>query len=79
MTAATELFIERGYPAATIASIAERAGVARPTVFTSVPGGKPERLKLARDLAIAGDDEAVPVPERDWFRAQWRTRTQLSC
>ena len=27
------------------------------------------RDKLARDMAIAGDDEPVPVPERDWFRA----------
>ena len=67
--AAAELFAERGYAAATIAAIAERAGVARPTVFTSVPGGKPELLKLARDMAIAGDDEPVPVPERDWFRS----------
>jgi AcrR family transcriptional regulator len=67
VTAAAELFIERGYAAATIAAIAARAGVARPTVFTSVPGGKPQLLKLARDMAIAGDDEAVPVPERDWF------------
>jgi AcrR family transcriptional regulator len=49
--------------------IAERAGVARPTVFTSVPGGKPELLKLARDHALAGDDEPVPVPERPWIRA----------
>ena len=69
VTAAAELFAERGYAAATIAAIAERAGVARPTVFTSVPGGKPELLKLARDMAIAGDDEPVPVPERDWFRS----------
>ena len=69
MTAAAELFVERGYAAATIAAIAGRAGVARPTVFPSVPGGKPELLKLARDLAIAGDDEPVPVPERGWFRS----------
>ncbi len=67
--AAAGLFAERGYAAATIAAIAGRAGVARPTVFTSVPGGKPELLKLARDLAIAGDDEPVPVPEREWFRS----------
>jgi len=69
VTAAAELFAERGYAAATIAAIAERAGVARPTVFTSIPGGKPQLLKLARDVAIAGDDQPVPVPERDWFRS----------
>ena len=66
--AAAELFVERGYAATTVVQIAERAGVARPTVFTSVPGGKPELLKLARDQALAGDDEPVPVPERSWIR-----------
>lgn len=66
--AATELFVERGYLATSVSAIAERAGVGRATVFTSVPGGKPELLKLARDLALAGDDEPVPVPQRPWFR-----------
>lgn len=65
--AAAELFVERGYLATSVAAIAERAGVARATVFTSVPGGKPELLKLARDVALAGDDEPVPVPQRPWF------------
>lgn len=66
--AAGELFVERGYLATTVVDIATRAGVGRATVFTSVPGGKPELLRLARDLALAGDDEAIPVPERSWFR-----------
>jgi AcrR family transcriptional regulator len=66
--AAGELFVERGYAATTVSAIAERTGVGRATVFTSVPGGKPELLKLARDVALAGDDEPVPVPQRPWFR-----------
>jgi AcrR family transcriptional regulator len=66
--AAGELFVERGYAATTVSAIAERTGVSRATVFTSVPGGKPELLKLARDVALAGDDEPVPVPQRPWFR-----------
>lgn len=66
--AAAELFVEVGYLQTSVSAIAERAGVARATVFTSVPGGKPELLKLARDTALAGDDEPVPVPERAWFR-----------
>lgn len=65
--AAADLFAERGYVATTVPAIAERAGVGRATIFTSVPGGKPELLKLARDLAIAGDDEPVPIPRRSWF------------
>jgi AcrR family transcriptional regulator len=66
--AAAELFVEQGYLATSISAIAARAGVGRATVFTSVPGGKPELLKLARDIALAGDDDPVPMPERAWFR-----------
>ena len=69
VAAAGELFAARGYPATTIADIAERAGVGRATVFTAVPGGKTDLLKLARDRALAGDDEDIPIPQRSWFRA----------
>jgi AcrR family transcriptional regulator len=68
VTAAADLFARAGYQATTIQAIADRAAVARPTVFTSVPGGKPQLLKEARDQALAGDDEPVPVPQRSWFR-----------
>jgi AcrR family transcriptional regulator len=61
--AAARLFVERGYGATTVDAIAEAAGVSRKTVFSSV-GGKLEALKLARDWAIAGDAEPVPVMER---------------
>ena len=67
IAAATELFAERGYAGTTIEAIARKAGVARPTVFTSMPGGKPQLLKEARDVAIAGDDEPVPIPQRTWY------------
>jgi AcrR family transcriptional regulator len=67
VTAARELFAEVGYAATTIEMLADRAGTGRATVFTSVPGGKPQLLKEARDQAIAGDDEPVPIPQRSWF------------
>jgi AcrR family transcriptional regulator len=67
VTAAAELFAEVGYAATTIDALAQRAGVGRATVFTSAPGGKPQLLKEARDQAIAGDDEPVPIPQRSWF------------
>jgi AcrR family transcriptional regulator len=67
VTAAAELFAGGGYAATTIDAIAQRAGVGRATVFTSAPGGKPQLLKEARDQAIAGDDEPVPIPQRSWF------------
>jgi len=63
VAAAARLFLERGYGATTVDAIAAAAGVSRKTVFTSV-GGKVEALKLARDWAIAGDDEPVPIMER---------------
>ena len=61
--AAGALFAEHGFTATTIDAIAERAGVSRKTVFTSV-GGKVQLLKLAYDYAMAGDDEPVPMIDR---------------
>jgi AcrR family transcriptional regulator len=66
--AAAGLFVERGYVAASIESIAEAAGVSRATVFTSV-GGKAALLKKAYDIALVGDDVEVPLVERERSRA----------
>jgi AcrR family transcriptional regulator len=63
VSAAAELFMERGYAATTIDAVAERATVSRRTVFTAV-GGKAALLKLAWDWSLAGDDEPVPIAER---------------
>jgi TetR/AcrR family transcriptional regulator, regulator of autoinduction and epiphytic fitness len=67
VSAARGLFVDDGYVATTIEKIAERAGVSKPTVFASV-GNKRALLKAARDLAMAGDDEPVPIAERSWFQ-----------
>jgi AcrR family transcriptional regulator len=66
--AATELFVARGYGSTSIDDIADKAGVSRKTVFTSV-GSKAAALKLAIDWAIVGDDEAVPLLERPHVKA----------
>jgi AcrR family transcriptional regulator len=63
VAAAARLFVERGYGGTTIDAIAEASGVSRKTVFTSV-GGKLDTLKLARDWAIAGDDEPIARMDR---------------
>ncbi|MFD8613128.1 TetR/AcrR family transcriptional regulator [Streptomyces sp. NPDC059631] len=56
LRAAEELFAGRGYTRTTVAQIAERAGVAVNTVYTSV-GGKPALIgALAREST---DDEAI--------------------
>ena len=58
-----ELFVAHGYVPTTIDAIAERAGVSRRTVFTSV-GGKAVVLKLAFDWTLAGDDEPLAIGDR---------------
>ena len=67
IAAATRLFATKGYLATSIDDIAAEAGVARPTVFTAV-GSKSVILREVLDQAIAGDDAAVPVADRDWWR-----------
>ena len=67
-----ELFVERGYVATTIDAIAERAGVGRKTIFTSV-GGKVALLKLALDWALSGDDEPVAIADRPEMRRMMET------
>ncbi len=67
LQAAKDLLLERGYAATTMASIADRAGVSTETVYTSI-GPKREVVKQVVDVAIAGDDEPVPIAERDFVQ-----------
>jgi AcrR family transcriptional regulator len=66
--AARELIIEKGYRRATIASIAERAGVNADTVYALV-GRKPVLLRELIEQAISGADHPVPAEERDYVIA----------
>jgi AcrR family transcriptional regulator len=61
--AAVSLFAAQGYGATSVDEIAERAGVGRRTVFTSV-GGKLAALRLALDWAVTGDDDDVALLDR---------------
>jgi AcrR family transcriptional regulator len=74
VVAASELFAERGYGSTSLADVAAAAGVARPTV-TAAFGSKPALLREVLDVALAGDDQPVPVAERPWFRPVWESRT----
>ena len=64
--AALRLFVEEGYLPTTMNAIAREAGVAVQTLYLAF-GGKATILAAALDVAIAGDDEPVPVLERPWI------------
>jgi AcrR family transcriptional regulator len=63
VAAAGELFEQDGYRATTIAAVAARAGVSAESVYKGF-GTKAALAKAVFDLALAGDDEPVPVAER---------------
>lgn len=73
LEAATTLLLARGYAATSIRAIAEAATVSVPTVELAF-ASKPRLLKAAIDVAIAGDDQPVPMLERDWARGGSRIR-----
>jgi TetR/AcrR family transcriptional regulator of autoinduction and epiphytic fitness len=63
--AATRLFVQRGYAPTTMRAIAAEAGVSVPTVELLF-GTKAQLLHVVIDVAVAGDDEPVPVLSRAW-------------
>ena len=64
LAAARRLFLERGYAATNMSTIATEAGVSVETVYKAFRN-KPGLVKAVFDVAIAGDDEPVPMVERD--------------
>ena len=61
--AACKLFTAYGYTGATIASIAQEAGVAPETIY-AVFGNKRAILTRLIDISVGGDDEQIPLLER---------------
>jgi len=66
--AAREKFERDGYRPTTIAAIAAQAGVSAESVYKGF-GTKAALAKAVFDLALAGDDEPVPVAERPSMQA----------
>jgi AcrR family transcriptional regulator len=66
--AARALFLERGYAATTVQDISDRSNVPPATVYRLFET-KLGILKALLDVLIAGDDEAVPLPDRPHVRA----------
>lgn len=65
--AAARLFVRDGYLQTTMSAIAAEAGVAYQTLYLSF-GSKVAILRAAFDVAVAGDDEPIPMLERDWIQ-----------
>lgn len=68
LAVATRLFGEGGWAATSMRDVAREAGVAVETVYTGF-GSKSNLLMAAIDMAVVGDDDAIPVRERDAFTA----------
>ncbi len=67
LDAGRRLFLEHGYAHTTIAMVAEEAGVAVQTVYKAF-ANKPGLVKALVDVAIVGDDEPVPLMEREFVQ-----------
>ena len=66
--AARALFLERGYAATTIEAVSDVSDVPPATVYRLF-SSKLGILKALLDASIAGDDEAVALPDRPHVRA----------
>jgi AcrR family transcriptional regulator len=64
LEAAQRLFLERGYAGTTIGAVAELAGVSVETVYKAFRN-KAGLVKGVFDVAIVGDDEPIPMLQRE--------------
>ena len=64
VTSARSLFLAKGYAEAAMPEIAKAAGVSVQTVYKAF-ANKATLLKAVFDVSVAGDDEPVPMAERD--------------
>jgi TetR/AcrR family transcriptional regulator of autoinduction and epiphytic fitness len=65
LNAAAALFVDPGYAATPLTAVAVKSGVAIQTVY-KVFGSKQALLSALVDVTVAGDDEPVPLPEREF-------------
>jgi AcrR family transcriptional regulator len=67
LDAAAALFVDPGYAATPLTAVAARAGVAVQTVY-KIFGTKQALLSELVDVTVAGDDEPVALPDRQFAR-----------
>jgi TetR/AcrR family transcriptional regulator, regulator of autoinduction and epiphytic fitness len=79
LDAAATLFVDPGYAATPLTAVAAEAGVAIQTVY-KVFGSKQALLSALVDVTVAGDDEPVALPDRQFvadIRALSEARAKL--
>lgn len=67
LAAAQQLFESQGYAATTMAAIAAEAGVSLKTVYVAFEA-KSGVLRALWHLLLRGDEDDVPVMDRQWYR-----------
>lgn len=67
LAAALERFLADGYAATTMAAVAADAGVSVETVYKAF-GNKPGLAKAVFDVGVVGDDEPIPVLQREFVQ-----------
>ena len=73
--AARQLFLSRGYTGATMDAIAQQAGVAVETVYAAF-GNKRAILSRLVDVSLVGDEEPLPLLEREGPQAVMKETDQ---
>jgi AcrR family transcriptional regulator len=68
LDASRRLFERDGYAATSVAAIASEAGVSLKTVYLAF-GTKSGVLRALWNVLLRGDDESVPIAEREWYRS----------
>lgn len=68
LEAARRRFLRDGYAATTVTAVAKDAGVSAETVYKAFTN-KAGLLKAVFDIAIVGDDEPIPLLQREAIRA----------
>jgi AcrR family transcriptional regulator len=66
--AAGRLFITQGYAATTMRQVAREAAVGERTLYDAFPA-KAALFRHTLGVAVAGDEEPVPVAQRPWVQA----------
>jgi AcrR family transcriptional regulator len=64
LAAARDSFLDLGYAKTTIAAVAREASVSVETIYKAF-GSKPRLAKAVFDVAIVGDDEPIPMLQRE--------------